>query len=122
MPIILNAYLDIAAGSTHDCFLVCPVGLQVKEVRLCANAIADNSTNYLTLSIQNRAGTTTFASRATNTTGFSVGVVESMTLANADELDFAAGDAIKIRVAHAASGVPGQISVNILCDLARDYS
>ena len=122
MPIILNAYLDIAAGSAHDCFLVCPVGLTMKEVRLCANTIAANGTNYLTLSVQNRAGTTTYATRATDSTGFAVGVVESLTLANADELDFAAGEAIKIRVGHANSGVAGQISVNVLCDLSRDYS
>ena len=122
MPIILNAYLDITAGSAIDCFLVCPVGLQVKEVRLCANTITANSTNYLTLSVQNRAGTTTFASRATDSSSFAVGVVESLTLSNADQLDFAAGDAIKIRVGHANSGVDGQISVNVLCDLARDFS
>ena len=122
MPIILNAYLDIAAGTAHDCFLVCPVGLTLKEVRLCANTIAANSTNYLTLSVQNRAGTTTYATRATDSTGFAVGAVESLTLANADELDFAAGEAIKIRVGHANSGVAGQISVNVLCDLSRDYS
>lgn len=122
MPIILNAYLDIEAGTAHDCFLVCPVGVTMKEVRLCANTIAAHAVNYLTLSVQNRAGTTTYATRATSSTGFSVGVVESLTLANADELDFAAGEAIKIRVGHSGSGVPGQISVNILCDLSRDYS
>ena len=43
-------------------------------------------------------------------------------MSNADQLDFAAGDAIKIRVGHASSGVDGQISVNVLCDLARDFS
>jgi hypothetical protein len=122
MPIILNAYLDIEQGTTHDCFLVCPVGLTMKEVRLCANTISADGSNYLTLSVQNRAGTTTYATRATSSTGFSVGVVESLTLANGDELDFAAGEAIKIRVAATGSGVAGQISVNVLCDLSRDYS
>tara|TARA_R100001129_G_C5129758_1_gene192748 strand:+ start:99 stop:467 length:369 start_codon:yes stop_codon:yes gene_type:complete len=122
MPIILNAYLDIEAGVTHDCFLVCPVGLTVREVRLCANAVGADGSNYLTLSVQNRAGTTTYATRATNSSGFAVGVVESLTLANGDELDFAAGDAIKLRVAATGSGAAAQISVNVLCDLSRDYS
>ena len=122
MPIILNAYLDIEQGTAHDCFLVCPVALTMKEVRLCANAITADGSNYLTLSVQNRAGTTTYATRATSSSSFAVGVVESLTLANTDELDFAAGEAIKIRVGSTGSGVAGQISVNILCDLSRDYS
>ena len=122
MPIILNGYLDFAAGAAMDLFLVCPVGLTVKEVRLCAGAIAANGTNYMTLSVQNADASVTYATRATDSSGFSVGVVESLTLANADKLDFAAGSAIKIRVGHSNAGVACQISVNVLCDLSRDYS
>ena len=122
MPIILNGYLDITAGSAHDLFLICPVGLQMKEVRLCANTISANAVNFLTLSVQNADASKTYATRATSSSGFAVGVVESLTLGEADDRDFAAGSAIKIRVGHSGSGVDGQISVNVLCDLARDYS
>lgn len=122
MPIILNGYLDFAAGDTQDMFLICPVALQMKEVRLCANAIGADGSNFITLSVQNADASKTYATRATSSSGFSVGVVESLTLGEADDRDFAAGSAIKIRVAATGSGVAGQISVSVLCDLGRDYS
>ena len=122
MPIILTGFLDFAASESKDLFLICPVPLQLKEVRLCANSITADGSNYMTLSVQNAGGTKTFATRATSSTGFSVGVVESLTLGEANDRDFAAGEAIKIRIGQNASGVAGQISVCVLCDLGRDYS
>ena len=122
MPIILNGFLDITAGSAYDLFLICPVALQMREVRLCANSITANGGNFLTLSVQNADASKTYATRATSSSSFAVGVVESLTLSEADDRDFAAGSAIKIRVGHTGSGVAGQISVSVLCDLARDYS
>ena len=122
MPVILNGFLDITAGEAYDLFLICPVALQMREVRLCANSITANGGNFLTLSVQNADASKTYATRATSSTGFSVGVVESLTLSEADDRDFAAGSAIKIRVGQTGSGVAGQISVSVLCDLARDYS
>ena len=121
MQLLLQQRIDVASGGSVTHYLPTYRKMTLKEVRLVP---LENSTahaaNYVTISIIN--GSTTLASRTTNSSGGSslaVGVSESLALSGGEALDFEDLGEIKFTAAQNASGVDADVEILMVFEPAR---
>jgi len=121
MELLLQQRIDVASGGSVTHYLPTYRKMTLKEVRLVP---LENSTahaaNYVTISIIN--GSTTLASRTTNSSGGSslaVGVSESLALSGGPALDFEDLGEIKFTAAQNASGVDADVEILLVFEPAR---
>ena len=93
-------------GGTES-YVTLPIAARLNSVRLCPNvAVTANDTNYITVSVVDNGATDIFSQDTTIASGSLVaGTPITVTIATAADVDFAAGEVIKLRVADSASGV-----------------
>ena len=121
MELLLQQRIDVASGGSVTHYLPTYRKMTLKEVRLVP---LENSTahaaNYVTISIIN--GSTTLASRTTNSSGGSslaVGVSESLALSGGPALDFEDLGEIKFTAVQNASGVDADVEILLVFEPAR---
>ena len=122
MELLLQQRLDISAGgSTITHYLPTYRRMTLKEVRLVPlETSTAHAANYVTFTILN--GSTTLASRTTNSSGGStltVGVSESLTLSGGAALDFEDLGEVKFTAAQNASGVDADVEILLVFEPAR---
>ena len=121
MELLLQQRLDFNAGSAVTHYLPTYRKMTLKEVRLVPlEDSAAHAANYVTISIIN--GSTTLASRTTNSSGGSslaVGVSESLSLSGGPALDFEDLGEIKFTAVHASSGVAADVEILLVFEPAR---
>ena len=122
MELLLQQRLDIAAGGsaiTH--YLPTYRKMTLKEVRLVPlETSTAHSSNHVTFVILN--GSTTLASRTTNSTGGStltVGVSESLPLSGGAALDFEDLGEIKFTATQNSGGVDADVEILLVFEPAR---
>tara|TARA_Y100000004_G_scaffold184490_1_gene233590 strand:+ start:1592 stop:1957 length:366 start_codon:yes stop_codon:yes gene_type:complete len=105
MEICIPYHLDLAAAAVGSEYLPLYRKLTLKEVRLVANVtFAADASHYITLSIKN--GSTTLASRATNSSGLTAGASEALTLSGGSALDFEDLEELEMNIAKNGTPVP----------------
>ena len=95
---------------------------RIRAIRLVTDGqTADNSANY---TFEISVGGTTIASRVNNVAGgaYVDGVSEALTLQNQASTALNAGDVIRIDATKASSAANLKGSINIICELSRDFS
>ena len=92
-------------GSTES-YVTLPIAARLNSVRLCPNvAVTADNTNYITVSVVDNGATDIFSQDTTVASGSLVaGTPITVTIATAADVDFAAGEVIKLSVADSASG------------------
>ena len=123
MQLLLQQRLDFGAGSAVTHYLPTYRKMTLKEVRLVP---LENSTahaaNYVTISIIN--GSTTLASRTTNSSGGSslaVGGSEALSLSGGESLDFEDLGEIKFTAVHNGGGVAADVEILLVFETARSF-
>ena len=122
MELLLQQRLDIAAsGSAITHYLPTYRKMTLKEVRLVPlETSTAHSSNYVTFTILN--GSTTLASRTTNSSGGStltVAVSESLALSGGPALDFEDLGEIKFTAVQNSSGVDADVEILLVFEPAR---
>jgi len=110
----LTIELDHAGGGvSSEVYASLPIAARLNSATLVPNvASAANGTNYVTYKLIDNGATDIF-SADTQSTGLTAGTPVTVTLDAAADLDFAAGDVIRLRCADSASGV----AANLTCVL-----
>lgn len=120
MEIVYTKHL-VSASSTVDETRYMPTyrKLTLKRILLVPNeTTAADGSNYLTLTVTN--GSTTLATRTTESAALTAGTVEALTLVATVDLDFSDLGAIKIVKTHTGSGAVCDVEFAFEFDARRD--
>ena len=118
MELLLQQRLDFNAAGAVTHYLPTYRKMKLTQVRLVPleNSTA-NGSNYVTISVIN--GSTTLASRATDSDNLAVGVSESLSLSGGEALDFEDLGEIKFTAVHTGSGVAADVEILLVFEPAR---
>lgn len=111
-------------AATRVAYAIANEPLRIDAVRICSDGLTADGTNHITLDVS--VGGSSIAARTTNSGASGTSLVadtqESLTLTNQDKLHLAAGDIVKITYTVGGTVSSTDLSINLPCTLARDFS
>ena len=121
MELIYTRHL-VASGATVDETRYLPTyrKMRLTKVMLVPNsATSDDSSNYLTLSVKN--GSTTLATRTTQSSALAAGVSETLTLSGGEALNYEDLGEIELKKTHSGTGATCDVEFLLVFEPARDF-
>lgn len=120
---LASNFLHQAGDGSTESHITLPIDARLNSIRLCPDvSVTADNTNYVTITVVDN-GATNIYSRTTQVASgnLTAGTPIAVALSSSADVDFAAGEVVKLRVADSASGVNCGFTVVYEFAPARSY-